>query len=322
MNVIQKFISHIDNFQRNHPSVGFPYAVIKKYGEDNGGYQAAIITYYGLLSLFPLLIVFTALTQLLLKGDPALQHRVSASVSQYFPIVGKQLQSGIHSTGKTGLALIISLLITLYGARGGASALQYAITSLWHVPRLQRPPFLKNILRSFGIIFVGGLGLIGAVVISGYTTVLGRNIGTRILASLISFAVLWGTFIILFKLAIAGNKSVKTVAVGAGVAAVGIQILQVLGGVILGHQLKGLSSTYGTFALVIGVLFWIYLQAQVVLYAVEVDVVRVNKLFPRGLQEPLTNADERALAGSAQAHTQYAYQTVDVSFQKKRAKKS
>jgi len=314
VNFIQKSVSKIDNFQRLHSVFGFPYAVIKKYGEDNGGYQAAIITYYGLLSLFPLLIVFTALTQLILKGDPALQHRVSESVSQYFPIVGSQLQSGVHSTGKTGLALVVSLLVTLYGARGGASALQYAITSLWHVPRVERPPFLKNMVRSFGIIFGGGLGLIAAVVISGYTNILGKGIEVRLLATLISLALLWVTFIWLFKLAIAGNKSVKSVAVGAAIAAVGVQILQVLGTVILGHQLKGLTSTYGAFALVIGVLFWIYLQAQVIMYAVEVDVVRAYKLFPRAIQEPLTAADKRAVASSAQAHTRYKYQSVDVSF--------
>jgi membrane protein len=319
MNSIQKLLKKIDNFQRSHTVVGFPYAVVKKYGEDHGGYQSALITYYGLLSLFPLLIVFTAVTQLVLKNDPALQARISHSVAQYFPIVGNQLQKGVHSPSKTGLALAISLLITLYGARGGASALQYAISSLWHVPKVEHPPFLKNMLRSFGIIFGGGLGLVGAAVISGYTNILGRGPGIRVLASLISVLILWVTFAILFKLAIAGNKSFKNVAVGSGIAAIGIQILQTLGGVILGHQLKGLDSAYGTFALVIGLLFWIYLQAQVILYAVEVDVVRAYKLFPRSLQEPLTAADKLALSQNAQAQTQYKYQSVDVSFSDKPA---
>ena len=296
MNVIQKTVQILDNFQQNHRVLSFPYAVIKKYGDDNGGYQAAIITYYGLLSLFPLLIVFTSLTQLILKNDPALRDRVSNSVAQYFPIIGDQLQSTVHSPGKTGLALVISLIVTLYGARGGAAALQYALSNLWYVPLSEKPPFLKNLVRSFGIIFGGGIGLVGSVVISGYTNLLGRGLPVRVLASLISLAILWATFTLIFKLAIGGNKSVKAVAVGAAVAAVGIQILQVLGQVILSHQLKGLDSVYGTFALVIGLLFWIYLQAQVILYAVEVDAVRIYKLSPRSLQKPLTTADKKATA--------------------------
>ncbi len=296
MNLIKKLIQRIDNFQRSHLSLGFPYAVIKKYGEDNGGYQSALITYYGFLSLFPLLIVFTSLTQLILKNDPVLRNQISASVSHYLPLIGHQLQQATHSPKKTGLALIISLLITLYAARGGANALQYTISSLWHIPNTKRPPFLKNVLRSFGIIFGGGLGLVAATILSGYTAILGHSVYVKVLSILLSTILLWATFIVIFKLSIAGNKPIKKVLYGAGVTAVGLQILQSAGSSLLAHQLKGLDSAYGTFAIVLGLLFWIYLQAQVILYAVEIDVVREYSLFPRSIQGKLTPADKAAFA--------------------------
>jgi membrane protein len=317
MNLVTTIVHKADAYQRKHPVPGFVYGVVKKYGEDNGGYQSSIITYYALLSLFPLLIVFTALTQLLLKNNATLKAKISTSATHYFPVIGSQLQQSIHSPKKTGIALLISLAVTLYGARGGASAFQYAMNTLWRTSPLKQPPFLKNILRSFGIIGAAGVGLVAGVVLSGYATALGRGLPIRIAATLLSAAILWFMLIILFKLAVAGNKRIKDVLVGALCAAIGLQILQTAGTAILSHELKGLNNIYGTFALVVGLLFWIYIQAEVVLYAVEIDVVRAYHLFPRSLQGELTESDKTAYTKYAEAATHHADESVHVRFHKK-----
>jgi membrane protein len=316
-NLPTRIIETIDTFQQRHTVLGFAYGVLKKYGQDNGGYQAAILTYYGVLSLFPLLLVFTTLTQLLLKNDPSLRNKVATSVTHYFPVVGSQLQQAVHSPKKAGLELLVSLVITFYGARGAASALQYALSLVWYTPRVKQPAFLKNLSRSMGIIVGGGLGFVAAVVLSSYAAILGGGVGIKILATLLSTLILWGTFIVVLKLAIAGDKAFKDVAVGAAVAAIGIQILQTAGTAILAHELKGFHTEYGTFALVIGLLFWIYLQAEVILYAVEVDVVRSYHLFPRSLQDPLSDSDKLAYSKSAEATKQHKSENVAVRFRKK-----
>ena len=46
-----------DRYQQRHAWLGFPLAVRQKYSEDQGGYLAATITYYGFFSIFPLLLV-------------------------------------------------------------------------------------------------------------------------------------------------------------------------------------------------------------------------------------------------------------------------
>lgn len=314
MNFITRLINSVDSFQRNHAVAGFPYAVMKKYGTDNGSYLSALITYYALLSLFPLLIVFTTVVQLLFKGNTQLRAKISTSVSHYFPVIGNQLQQSVHSPAKAGIALVVSLLATFYGSRGVASALQYTLSSLWYVPRIKQPSFLKNILRSIGILLAGGIGLVASVVLSGYTTFLGHLFVVKILATLLSVIVLWITFIILFKLAIAGNKKIKTVMIGAGVAAIGLQIIQTVGSALLSHELHEFHSTYGTFALVIGLMFWIYLQAQVILYATEVNVVSAYRLFPRSLQPPLTDSDKVAFTRSTKAQKQNKLENIDVTF--------
>ena len=63
-------INRLNRHQLKHRFSGFVYAVIKKYSEDNTGYQAILITYYGFMALFPLLIVAVTFMQLLLKAPP------------------------------------------------------------------------------------------------------------------------------------------------------------------------------------------------------------------------------------------------------------
>ena len=43
------------------------------------------------------------------------------------------------------------------------------------------------------------------------------------------------------------------------------------------------SALYGTFGVVLGLLAWLYLQAELTLYAAEIDVVLVRRLWPRSI---------------------------------------
>src|SRR5689334_13069549 len=127
----KRLILWLDGWQRRHALAGFAYAVIKKYGDDEAGNRAAIITYYGFLSLFPLLLVLTSVLQLLFRSESHFRQRILTDLDQYFPVVGNQLQSNIHSPHKAGLTLIIGILITLYGARGGAVAFSNSLNHIW-----------------------------------------------------------------------------------------------------------------------------------------------------------------------------------------------
>jgi uncharacterized BrkB/YihY/UPF0761 family membrane protein len=92
-------------------------------------------------------------------------------------------------------------------------------------------------------------------------------------------------------------------------------ILQAVGGWYVSHEVQGASATYGTFALVIGLLSWIYLGALLLVYCAEINVVRARRLWPRGiLYPPITDADERALRSSAEVEERIEQQDVEVRF--------
>lgn len=314
MNIFERFIVKLDKFQRRHLALALFQAVTKKYGEDNGGNLAALITYYGFLSLFPLLIVFTTLTQLLLHNNPTLLANVSSGVTHYLPVVGHQLQESVHSSANTGLALMISLFVTFYGARGVANALQYALNNVWGMPVVNHPSFPKNTVRSLGILSIGGLALVSTAVLSALIATISHGWLSKTVVMLLNVSVLWVAFIYVLKFAIAGHKIARDVWRSALFIALGIQILQIIGVLLFNHQLNGLRSAYGTFALTLSLLFWIYLQAQVILYACETDIVLQKGLYPRSLHDPLSTSDRRALQRKVKATQQHPSESIQVRF--------
>ena len=64
-------MSGLDAYQRRHRRLGFPLAVVYKFTDDQGSYLAALIAYYGFLSLFPLLLLLVTILGFVLQGDPA-----------------------------------------------------------------------------------------------------------------------------------------------------------------------------------------------------------------------------------------------------------
>ena len=87
----------------------------------------------------------------------------------------------------------------------------------------------------------------------------------------------------------------------------------------MARQLRHTSELYGTFGVVLGLLFFLYLASQITVYAAEVNVVRARRLVPRSLAPPpLTAADEKALTDLAETEQRRPEQTVDVSFERPR----
>jgi len=294
MERLKALLRRVDEYQRVHRWLAWPLAVNKKYGDDQAGNQAALITYYAFFSLFPLLLVGVTVLGLLLAHNPSLQHRVLNSALKDFPVLGTQLRKNIHSLNRTGVGLGLGLVGTFYGARGVASAAQNAFNHVWNVPKAERPRFPQNTLRSFGLMIVGGGGIILTTALSGFGS--GSSApGIRVAALVVALGLNVVVFWLCFRLAIAKAVSGRDFRLAAVIAAVIWQILQGFGTFLVSHELKNASEVYGTFAFIIGLLWWIYFQTQFTLYALEVDVVRAKRLVPRSLvQPPLTTGDERA----------------------------
>lgn len=288
-------LTTVDAFQRKHTFFSLPYGIFKKFSEDEGGHLAALMTYYGFLSLFPLLIVAIALAQIISQGNAELKDRIVSSVTSYFPAIGDSLAANLHAPSRTGIALVIGLLIIFYGARGVADSVQNALHVVWAVPRKKRAGFPKSMLRSFSILLFGGIGLVGSALLSGYATSASfpfvAKIGVGTASFIVLFAVFWG----IFTYGSSARKRPIANIPGALIAAVGLQFLQAIGTYLINSQLRNHSGLNAQFAVILALFFWIYLQAQVFIFALEYNTVRAHRLYPRALDESdPTDADKRA----------------------------
>lgn len=107
----------------------------------------------------------------------------------------------------------------------------------------------------------------------------------------------------------------RDVLAGAVIAALVWAALLTVGTWFVDRQIRGASDVYGFFALVIGLLSWLYVGAQMTLLAAEVNVVRARRLWPRSLLPPSAGEpDRRSLAGQAAEQVGMPGQEVDVRF--------
>ena len=242
----------LDELQRRHPVFGFPLAVLYKYIDDQGSYLSALITYYAFVSLFPLLLLSSTVLGWVLVGHPAVREQVLHSALSQFPVIGSQLgepqQIGGGITG-----VIVGVLGALYGGLGVGQALQNAMNTVWAVPKNDRPdPFVAR-GRSLLLLVTVGAALLGTTVlaaISGGAGAFGAVVKMAVMAA--SIAVNAAAFLVAFRVSTDRELSVRQVAPGAVLAALGWQLLQSFGAVYVGHVVKSASATNAVFALVLG----------------------------------------------------------------------
>jgi len=299
MKIIDDLLDGADRLQRGRPPLAFVVAVWKKFGDDRAGQLAALIAYYAFVAIFPLLLVLDTVLTVVVRHDQALRSRLLSSALSAYPLIGEQIQRSVHPLHSTGLALAVGLIGALFGAGGVAMAMQNALNEVWAVPMDRRPAFPWSTLRSLGLIVVVGLGQISTALLSGVAGGIGHLLPGAMAAVgtiAVSFVVNIGIFWLAFRLAAAREVSWRALRLGAVISAAFWQILLLLGGLIVGHLLQHSSALYGVFGVVLGMLAWLYLQAQVTLYALEADTVRAWRLWPRGLRPPPTDQDRKAYA--------------------------
>ncbi len=316
MGSIERLVRRIDARQQRTPFLAFPFAVVKKFGDDRAGGLAALMAYYGFVALFPLLLLLVTLLGLALRGNESLQRRVLQSALSDFPIIGDQLRTNIHSLRLSGVGLVIGILGLIWGSLGMTQAAQHAMAQVWNVEGKDRPPFVARLAR--GLLFIALLGL-DVVLIAGLAELgtfgSGRALWFRVVNLVIAAALNVGVFIASFRLLTPKQVARHDLVPGAALAGLAFTALQIGGTYLVTHQLRHTSQVYGFFAIVLGLLSWLYLSAEITLYAAEINVVRVRRLWPRSIvQPPLTGPDRQVLNDMVEQEIRRPEQRVEVGF--------
>lgn len=320
-------LERLDRYQREHRWLGLPLGVIYKFFDDRGTHIAATITYYAFVALFPLLLLFFSAAGFFLQGDPTLRSELESSALQSVPVIGSELRRNIHSFHGSGVGIAVGVLGTLYGGTGVMQATQAGFNRIYGVARSEEPNPLRSRLRSVALLAVLGTGvLVSAAMAIALSTANGLSAEldplVQALGYLLSFVLALGLFTGAFRVLTAQELGLEQVLRGGLLAAVLWELLQVVGAAYVGHELHHANQVYGTFALVLGAIGWIYLQALVLVIAAEINAVLQFHLWPRALLTPftdavvLTQADRRAYSLYAQTQRFKGFERVEAHFAK------
>jgi YihY family inner membrane protein len=278
-----KPVRAFDRFQQCHRSLSVPVAVARKFGDDRGGNLAALIAYRAFFSLFPLLLLLTAVLGYVLAGDPQLRQEAVDSVLGQFPVIGDQIS--VSSLQGNGVAVLVGAAGALWAGFGVVLATEEALDCVWGVPRRDRPGFLASRLWALALLAVLGSLTVASTVASG---LVGGGAGPLgpLAGIVISVGLNLLVFAAVFRLLGSQPDPLRVLRPGIATAALGWSVLQLVGGYFVAHQIHNASPAYGTFALVLGLLVWVQLGATLTVLSAELNAVLARHLWPRSLLGP------------------------------------
>ena len=316
MNPVERILRRVDGTQQRVGPLAFGFAVVKKFGDDRGGLLSAILAFYGFLSIFPLLLLLVTVLGFLGGGPHSLAHRIEVSAFSQFPLVGSKLSSNIHAlhSGST-FGLVVGILVVLWGSQGALQTAQFAQAEIWNVPASVRPNFWARLGRTVLMLVLLGVFLVATTALAGLVTIGNHGTWATIGAVALSLVLNVILFTVAFRVLTPRQIDWSELWPGAILGGTGWTVLQYVGGLLVQHTLRNTSKVYGSFALVLGLIAFMYLSAQMTLYAAEVNVVRARRLWPRSIvQPPLTRADREVLSSLALESKRRPEQYVGVGF--------
>ena len=315
MNPIEAVVRRVDLAQQRHNATGFVFGVIKKFGDDNGGALVTNLAYAGFVSLFPLLLILTTGLGLVTSGDPALRARVREAVHHQVPLIGQQLTGNVHALRESSIiGLIVGVAVLVWGTTRLAQAGIFTMEQVWNLPGPARVGYFPRLLRCLQFLGVLGLSVIVTTLLTGLTAFTHQRTLTIVLATALAAVTNSGMFLIGFRVLTPGSVGWGRLLPGAVAGGIAWTALQTVGTVLMRHALHS-AAAYGVFATVLGLLAWVYLGAEVAVYAAEINGVIARRLWPRALvQPPLTEADRHSMALQALQNQRREEQQVRVTF--------
>lgn len=267
--------------RRRSPVFDILVLATQGYARHLASRNAALLAYYGFLTLFPLIMVATTVLGFVLQDDPELRSEIVESAVSQIPVLGDQIlnQSGEISGSIT--ALIVGLVSGLWGSTRAFASLQTALDDAWEVPIEQRPNLVVRRIHSLiGLLVIGGaqIATVTLTSIAGWADLGPINrvaIGVGVLA--VNIAVVTT----MFRYLSAAEVSWRMAWPGGVITGVAYTVLQLIGTQVVTRLLAGAHSVYGAFASVLAITGWLLIHAVVSLFAAEINAaIHARRLVP------------------------------------------
>ncbi|MGQ0844765.1 MAG: YihY/virulence factor BrkB family protein [Sporichthyaceae bacterium] len=284
MVVLRRRLARFDAVQGERTWLAIPVATLAKFYRDRTTHLAAMMAFWAFFSLFPLLLTLVTLLSFLVPEEE--KQKTMEIVAGYLPLLDLNTIGGLNGSV---FALVVGLLSALWSGSAVVRVTQFAFNSVWDVPLEQGPGFLEQLRRSVLAMSTIGLGLLASAALIGFLS--GENVYFdpgplgRALGFALTIGVDVGLFVAAFRILTDSRISLRDVLPGAICAGLAFWVLKATSSVIITRYLHDAAPTYGTFATVITILWWFYLQSNVTLLGAQLNVVLKHRLYPCSLLE-------------------------------------
>jgi membrane protein len=255
---------------------------VKEFGDDNLTDWAAALTYYAVLSLFPGLLLLTALLGLL---GPDATKSIVDSLDALGPGEAKDTIAGalenLQKSQASGVLAIVGLVTALWSASGYVGAFMRAANSIYDVE--EGRPFWKVIpLRlglTIGVVVLLALTALGVTLTGGVAEWLGEVLGLGSTFVTVWGVAKWPVLFVLASLAIGllfwASPNVRQPSflwiTPGGLLTVVVWVAASLGFAFYVANFGAYNKTYGSLAGVIVFLVWLWISNLALLLGAELD---------------------------------------------------
>ncbi|NKX90606.1 inner membrane protein YhjD [Nocardia coubleae] len=280
MQLIDNISATVEKQVKSRPWLDHLVRAGGRFQRQRGDYFAAGITYFTVLSLFPLLMVAFSIAGFILAGQPDLLNELQGKVIEKTGTFGDQINELIdQAIGSRGTVGVLGLLTGLYTGLGWIANLRAALTEQWETQTPDKP-WWREKLSDLGALF----GLFLALVVSlGLSTVANSGLaakllksvgldgvpGASVVLSIVSIALgmlaSWAVFAWVIARLPREPVSLRSAAKAAAIAAVAFEIFKFVGAIYLRMVLS--SPAGATFGSIIGLMVFSYITFRILLFA-------------------------------------------------------
>lgn len=253
---------------------------LQHFTEDQGTIRAASLAYYGLLSLFPLLLFLVSLGSQVLQSSES-QIFLHQYLNDTLPGASATVEGVINQTlemrGSIGL---IGLLGLLWSASAFFNAMSLSMNVIWGA---KLRPFWRRRMIAAGSVLIIGILFLLSISLSAIAVIPLPGVINSIL-KWFNRSVGLGLTVLLFWVlyTVIPNKPVhrRSALIGALIAGLLWQGAKTLFAWYLASGLTNYGAIYGSLASVIALLLWAYFSAQILFLGAELGAVIEYRFFP------------------------------------------
>ena len=263
--------ARVMKIRAKHHTVDVAVEMLDGWRRHLSGRNASLLAFFTFLSIFPLMLAATSILGLVLEGNDDLRNRIIDSAGDAIPVVGADLKSDPDSLNGSLWVVVAGILGALWSSTKAFVGLQGALDDTWEVPVDDRPGMPVQRGRALVGLLILGTQQIGSIAITAAVNAADLPGFSQLLVAIGSVIVNIVVIAAMFRFLTSASPSFGDVWPGAIMAGIIFSVLHYFGPRLVETITKNASDTYGTFAIVLGLITWLGFIAIGTLMAAELN---------------------------------------------------